>query len=52
MTPRSLYQVSQIEKTLLIQIREVARFQLDIAGWEEAIFAYVVPGQDEDLILG
>jgi len=51
-TPRSLYQVSQIEKTPQIQIKKVAHFQLDIAGWEEAIFAYVVPGQDEDLILG
>ena len=30
----------------------MASLQLDIAGWEEAIFAYVVPGQDEDLILG
>ena len=35
-----------------IQVREVARFNLDISRWEEPTFGYVVPGQTEDLILG
>ena len=34
------------------EISRAARFVMDIAGYETALWAYVVPGQEDDLILG
>jgi len=50
-SPKPIHQVCE-EKKEPIQVNHVARFDLDIGGWMEPTFGYVVPGQTEDLILG
>ena len=49
--PRELEQVTE-QKGSSVQITQIARFLLDIDGFETPIVGYVVPGQRDDLILG
>jgi transposase InsO family protein len=49
-TRRTLEQVSATADPVFID--RVAHFTIDIHGFEERIFAYVIPNQSDDLILG
>jgi transposase InsO family protein len=52
-TPRSLSQVVEPQEgQKRPEISRVARFLMDVRGYTMAIWAYVVPGQEDDLILG
>ena len=51
-TPRRLAQVVEEGEEEAPVISTVAYLSIDIHGFEERIFAYVVPGQVEDMILG